>query len=169
MEVFFVLTLRLEMFNCEVLIREDATVEQFIDVIVGKRKYMECIYVYNKIDSVTIEEVDRLARLPNSVVVSCELDLNVDFLIYTLWARLGLKRIYTKRRSLYPDFNDAIIMKQNEGFTVRDICKKIHKSLVDDFKFALVWGKSAKYNAQRVGLVHSLDDEDVIQIIKKNQ
>jgi len=32
-------------FNCEVLIREDITVDQFIDVVLGNRKYIRAIYV----------------------------------------------------------------------------------------------------------------------------
>lgn len=55
------------------LFREDASVDDFIDVIEGNRKYMKCIYVYNKIDVVGIDDVDRLARQPNSVVISCNL------------------------------------------------------------------------------------------------
>jgi ribosome-interacting GTPase 1 len=31
--------------NCEVLIREDVTVDEFIDVVVGNRKYLRCLYV----------------------------------------------------------------------------------------------------------------------------
>jgi len=30
---------------------------------------MPCLYVYNKIDQIAMEEVDRLARIPHSVVV----------------------------------------------------------------------------------------------------
>ena len=47
------------------------------------------------------------------------------------------------------------------------VCKGIHRGLVDEFRCALVWGRSTKYNPQRVGLGHVLDDEDVIQVIKK--
>lgn len=57
--------------NCEVLLRQDATVDELIDVIEGNRKYIKCLYVYNKIDVVSIQDVDRLARLPNSVVIAC--------------------------------------------------------------------------------------------------
>ncbi|GMP26333.1 hypothetical protein CsSME_00002806 [Camellia sinensis var. sinensis] len=32
---------------------------------------------------------------------------------------------------------------------------------------ALVWGSSAKHKPQRVGKEHELEDEDVVQIIKK--
>ncbi|KAK3003398.1 hypothetical protein RJ639_019393 [Escallonia herrerae] len=33
-----------------ILFREDATVDDLIDVIEGNRKYMKCIYVYNNLD-----------------------------------------------------------------------------------------------------------------------
>lgn len=34
--------------NCDVMVREDITVDQFIDVVLGNRKYVPCLYVYNK-------------------------------------------------------------------------------------------------------------------------
>lgn len=58
--------------NCEVLFREDASTDDLIDVIEGNRKYIKCLYVYNKIDVVSIEDVDRLARLEHSTVIACE-------------------------------------------------------------------------------------------------
>ena len=56
---------------------------------------MQC---YNKVDTVSIEEVDRLARTPNSIVISCGLKLNLDYLLYQIWEYLQLIRVYTKRR-----------------------------------------------------------------------
>ena len=43
----------------KVLFREDATPDQLIDVIVGNRKYMNCLYVYNKIDQGLADSVFR--------------------------------------------------------------------------------------------------------------
>lgn len=63
-------------FLFQVLFRENATVDDFIDVIEGNRKYMKCVYVYNKIDVIGIDDVDRLVRQPNSVVISCNLKVN---------------------------------------------------------------------------------------------
>ena len=34
-----------EIFNAEVLFREDCTPDEFIDVVVGNRIYMPCLYV----------------------------------------------------------------------------------------------------------------------------
>ena len=43
---------------------------------------------------------------------------------------------------------------------------KIHKHLILDFKYAQVWGHSAKHNPQRVGEKHILMDEDIVQVVK---
>lgn len=74
--------------NSQVLFREDATVDDLIDVIEGNRKYMKCVYVYNKIDVIGIDDVDKLARQPNSVVISCNLKVgfnNTTFLLHSMF------------------------------------------------------------------------------------
>lgn len=53
--------------------REDITVDEFIDVVLGNRKYIKCLYVYNKIDSITLEELDKLAHEPNTLVIRFEI------------------------------------------------------------------------------------------------
>ena len=35
--------------NAEVLFREDCSVDEFIDMVEGNRKYIKCLYVYNKV------------------------------------------------------------------------------------------------------------------------
>ena len=52
------------------LFRENAKVDDFIHVIEGNRKYIKCVYVYNKIDVVGIDDVD---AQQNSIVISCNL------------------------------------------------------------------------------------------------
>lgn len=154
--------------NAEVLFREDCGVDDLIDVVEGNRKYVRCLYVYNKIDSLSIEEVDEIARLPNSVVISVQMNLNLEYLLQKMWEYLGLVRIYTKRRGQAPDLTEPIILSpQRHGMTVEAVCKSISKELLSIFNFALVWGRSAKFNPQRVGLSHVLQDEDVVQIVGK--
>jgi hypothetical protein len=40
-------------------------------------------------------------------------------------------------------------------------CNAIHRTIVEQFKTAIVYGKSVKHQPQRVGLAHELEDEDV--------
>ena len=40
--------------------------------------------------------------------------------------------MYTKRRGEFPDFEGGLILKK--GCAVEDVCKSIHRSLVDEFK-----------------------------------
>ena len=154
-----------KIFNAEVLFREDSTADEFIDVICDNRVYLPCLYVYNKIDCISIEEVDRLAHIQYSVVISCEMELNLDYLVSKIWNHLALIRVYTKKRGQPPDFSDALILRRNA--TVEHVCHVIHRSIVEIFKYALVWGTSTKYSPQRVGINHVMNDEDVIQIMKK--
>lgn len=62
-----------------------AQVDEFIDVLIGNRRYVNCLYVYNKIDTISMEDVDRIARQPHSVVISCEMELNLDGLRKAIW------------------------------------------------------------------------------------
>jgi ribosome-interacting GTPase 1 len=50
----------------EIILREDVTVDQFIDIIEGNRAYIPVLYVFNKIDAITIEELDILDQMPVS-------------------------------------------------------------------------------------------------------
>lgn len=124
--------------------------------------------MYNKIDTLSIEEVDELARKPDSVVISIYMNLNLDFMLAQMWKYMGLIRIYTKRRGQPPDLAEPIVLSaERDGLTVEAVCKSISKELLDIFSFALVWGRSTKYNPQRVGSSHVLMDEDVVQIVPK--
>ena len=69
---------RYKIHNCDVLFREDCDDVQLIDVIEGNRKYIKVVYVYNKIDQICLEDVDRLARKPNSVVIGVHMGLNLE-------------------------------------------------------------------------------------------
>ncbi|GAB6027469.1 Developmentally-regulated GTP-binding protein 2 [Chamberlinius hualienensis] len=154
-----------KIFNAEVLFREDCSAEDFIDVVNGNRVYLPCLYVYNKIDQISIEEVNRLAHGPHSVVVSCNMNLNLDYLLERVWEYLALIRVYTKKRGEPPDFEGGLILRR--GCTVEHVCHTIHRTLAEQFKYALVWGTSTKYDPQRVGLSHIVSHEDVVQVVKK--
>lgn len=153
--------------SAEIIFRENVTADQLIDVLENNRIYVSCIFVYNKIDLITIEELHILSRLsPNSVFISAHKQWNFNDLYDEIWNKLNMKRVYTKPKGQIPDYSTPVILPHNKT-TVADFCKRIHKNLLDNFKIALVWGSSVKHNPQKCGKEHQLHDEDVIQIIKK--
>ena len=78
--------------NADVCFRMNATVEDLIDVIEGNRKYVPCLYALNKIDDITIEELDILDKMPHYVPVSAHLEWNMDDLVEKCWEYLDLIR-----------------------------------------------------------------------------
>jgi len=160
--------------NADILAREDISVDELVDVVVGNREYKPCLYFYNKIDTITIEEVDKLARMPHSIVGSVAKNFNVgeplddDLLKAKMWEYLGLTRIYTRRKGQPPDLTEPVVLSQiRKGTTVKSLCSNVSTEMLRDFNFALVWGKSAKHAPQRCGIDHQLEDQDVVQIVTK--
>lgn len=159
-----------KMHNAHVVFRGDYDVDQLIDVIEGNRKYVKCVYVYNKIDTISIEEVDAISRDPLSCCISVHMELGLDVLLQKIWKQLGMVRIYTKKKGQPPDFKDPIILTSGRGgISIKEAISQIHRQLLDEFQSAYVWGKSCKFSPMTCGLSHTLCDEDVLQIIKKSK
>jgi len=153
--------------NADIVLRYDATSEDLIDVVEGNRVYIPVIYVLNKIDQISIEELDIIYKIPHCVPISAHHKWNFDDLLEKMWDYLSLTRIYTKPKGQLPDYNAPVVLKNGLN-TVEDFCNKVHRSIIKEFKNALVWGSSVKHQPQKVGKEHLLHDEDVVQIIKKH-
>ncbi|KAL9027230.1 MAG: hypothetical protein Q9196_004218 [Gyalolechia fulgens] len=147
--------------SADIAIRCDATIDDLIDVLESKsRSYIPVIYALNKIDSISIEELDLIYRIPNACPISSEHGWNVDELLEQMWEKLNLRRIYTKPKGKSPDYNTPVVLRKY-ACTVEDFCNAIHKTIVEQFKHAIVYGQSVKHQPQRVGLTHELADEDI--------
>ncbi|BDC18103.1 TGS domain-containing protein [Acidianus sp. HS-5] len=81
-----------------------------------------------------------------------------------LFDTLDIIRVYTKELGEEPS-KDPLILKK--GSTVLDVAKKLHSSLYENFKYARIWGKSAKFPGQKVGEDHVLEDKDIVEIHTK--
>ncbi|XP_033126636.1 developmentally-regulated GTP-binding protein 1 [Anneissia japonica] len=152
--------------NADITLRHDASTDELIDVIEGNRAYIPCIYVLNKIDQISIEELDVIYKIPHCVPISAHHKWNFDDLLEKIWQYLDLVRIYTKPKGQLPDYEAPVVLKTDQS-SVEDFCNNLHKSILRELKYALVWGSSVKHNPQKVGKEHELNDEDVIQIVKR--
>lgn len=149
--------------NAEVLIRSVIDVDDFIDCIEGNKKYLPAIVCLNKIDLVSAAKITKTKKEINAdITVSAEQGLNLEPLKELIFQRLNFMRIYMKEPRKNADLEQPLIITRNS--TIRDVCTKLHRDFVDKFKFARVWGTSAKFPAQKVMLNHQLQDRDVLEI-----
>ena len=67
-----------------------------------------------------------------------------------------------------PDLEEPVVLSEiRKGTTVKSLCANVSNELLREFNYALVWGTSVKFQGQRCGLTHKLDDQDVVQIVAK--
>lgn len=153
--------------NGRLIIREpNLSDDQLIDALNGNRIYVPSLVVLNKIDLVNkgfIEEVQ--SKIGNNFIpISADAGINIDALKEAIYHKLGFIRVYMRPKGNEADYNEPLIIRA--GATVQDVCNKIHRNMAKSFRYGLVWGKSAKFAGQKVGLDHKLADEDVITIVK---
>ncbi|KOB67141.1 putative developmentally regulated GTP-binding protein 1, partial [Operophtera brumata] len=111
--------------NADITLRFDATSDDLIDVIEGNRVYVPCIYLLNKIDQISIEELDVIYKIPHCVPISAHHKWNFDDLLEKMWEYLKLIRyvdqngvgkhredgmIYTKPKGQLPDYNSPVVL-----------------------------------------------------------
>ncbi|MCD6477316.1 MAG: TGS domain-containing protein [Candidatus Aenigmarchaeota archaeon] len=97
-------------------------------------------------------------------IIKIQRDEDLEKIKEKIWNNLDLIKIYTKEPGKDPE-QKALVLKK--GSTVKDVAKSVHKDFLKFFKFARVWGKSAKYPGQKVGLEHILKDDDIVEIHAK--
>ena len=153
--------------NANIIIREDITEDQLIDVFIQNRIYVPALVVINKKDLLTGEVVqEKINNIKqrgwNVIDISAKMDVGLDKLKELIFSELKLIRIFMKPVGKEPDFDEPLILKK--GNTVEDACKSLHRDFSRNFRYAQVWGKSVKYPGQNVGLDHVLEDEDVLTI-----
>lgn len=71
------------------------------------RAYIPVLYVFNKIDAITIEELDILDQMPNYVPISSQHQWNLEELMEEIWNRCNMLRIYTKPKGQIPDYDEV--------------------------------------------------------------
>ena len=148
-------------FNANVVIHTDITIDEFIDALEGNRAYIPAVYVLTKADL-----VKELPKVPfHYVAISADDKNSIERLKKAVYEKLALIRIYTKRKGEQADMDEPMVVRK--GITVGEMCEKLHRDLRKEFRYALVWGKSVKHQPQRVGLDHVLVDGDVVQVIKR--
>jgi small GTP-binding protein len=152
--------------NGRILMREDIDSEQLIDYISGNKFYVESLTIMNKIDLVNQGFLNELqGKIKSKIIpISADADINVNALKDSIYEKLDFIRIYMRPKGGETDYKEPLIIRRSS--TILDVCNKLHRDLKKDFRYGLVWGKSVKFGGQRVGMNHTLEDEDVLTIVK---
>ena len=153
--------------NARVIIREDISVDQLIDIILGNRSYVGTLTALNKVDLVNkgyVKEIEDRLKC-KFIPISADANLNLDTLKEQIYQRLDFIRIYLRPKGGHADKVEPLIMKN--GSSVLDVCNKLHREMKKELRYARIWGNSVKFGGQRVGLAHSLMDEDILTIFTR--
>ncbi len=154
--------------NADIIIREDVTEEQLIDVFLESRVYVPGLVIINKVDLLTEKELQtRIQSVKHKgwkvVPISAKDGTGLNKLQESIFSELCFIRVYMKPMGKKTDFDEPLILKK--GDTVEDACRKLHREFKDKFRYASVSGPSAKHDIQKVGLDHELVDSDVLTIV----
>lgn len=155
--------------SAEITVKEPVTLEDFSDALDESLVWRKAIIIANKGDAPgSKENYEKLVKVYNDrfkvVPVSAKKKANIEVLKEELYQLADIIRVFTKSPGEDPAYPPIALKK---GSTVLDVAERIHKDFAKNFKYARVWGKSAKFPGQRVGAEHVLEDGDIVEVHAK--
>jgi len=109
------------------------------------------------------DEVADARVVDGEVAVSVLDDGSLDRLREAIWALTGLIRVFPRRGGEI----DAEPFALARDATVADLADLVHHELAAACTGALIWGSSARFDGQRVGRGHVLEDGDVVEVVTR--
>ncbi|MBW3581698.1 MAG: GTP-binding protein [Euryarchaeota archaeon] len=158
--------------NANIVIREDITIDQLIDKLAGNRVYTRGFIALTKSDLLPEEDLQENVKELSAqgfrvVPISAITGMNMDLLKDTAFEILDFIRVYLRPHKGETDYEEPLVITR--GSTVGDVCDHLHREFRKLFRYAQVWGKSAKFDGQHVSLDHVLEDQDVLTIVTKKK
>lgn len=152
--------------NADIVLREDINEDQLIDYISGNKVYVDAMVVLNKIDLFPQEMVDDIVRSLegwNIFTMSAQENLYIDRFKEAIFETCRFIRVYLKPQGREADLVEPLVIKEDS--TVGLVCDYLHRDFRERFRYAKVWGPSAKFPGQKVGIAHIMKDEDLLSIV----
>jgi len=161
-----------KIYNAIVKIYGHVTLDDVEKAIYERVTFKPSLIVLTKKDRVTQEYAEKVKSLigkalPNvpTVITSAIKGEGLNIIPKIIFDIVGIIRVYTKEPNSSKPSTEPMILKV--GATVEDAVKRIREEFLRYFKYARIWGPSANYPGERVGLDHVLKDGDVIEIRTK--
>ncbi len=157
-------------YNAVVKIYGEVTLDDVEKALFENVLYKPTVIIGNKVDLPGARE--RFKALEKAVrgrvpviAASAKTSEGLEGLGKLFFDMLELVRVYTKQPNEDKPSSEPLILRK--GATVLDVAKKIHSKLYEGFKYARIWGPSAKYPGERVGGDHVVADGDIVEIHSK--
>jgi uncharacterized protein len=156
--------------NANVVVREDITPEDLVDHLAGNRVYIPAVALVNKVDLAGEEkyrEVEEWLKgqgfpaIPLAAAKGWGIDKAKDF----IFENLRFMKVYLKPRGQEADMEEPLIVKS--ATDVGQVCDILHREFRKKFRYAQVWGPSAKFPGQTVSIDHKLKDGDILTIVTR--
>ena len=78
---------------------------------------------------------------------------------------MNLVRVFLRNKAGVIDFERPLVL--TEGATIREVCRKISREMIESFRYAIITSESAKIRDMRVGLDYGVSDGDIVTVISK--
>jgi len=149
-----------------VRVRGRVTLDVVEDALFGNAVHRPTLVIANKTDMewglAALESLREAAKPLEVVPISTRETPNLaEVMGAKLFSLLGVTRVYTKEPGKEPSRTPVVVQR---GLTVGELAKTIHTDFYRRFKYARLWGPSAKFPGERVGLDRLLTDGDTVEI-----
>ncbi|MBR9705075.1 TGS domain-containing protein [Candidatus Pacearchaeota archaeon] len=143
-------------------IHEIKEIEKTINNKLAKR-----IVIFNKIDSYDKETKRKISeslksKRYNFVMFSSKTNEGINELNEKIYKSFNIIRVYTRQPGKKEDKYPVIIKPKS---TLKDVAEKVLHGFSKKVKYAKVYGPSAKFLGQKIGLKHIVKDKDIVEFI----
>ncbi len=158
-----------DIFHAVVIFKQDATEDDLVDLLIENTVYLKGMIALNKIDTVSPAQITKISNELSSktgmevIPISASAGTNLLLLKERIFRNLKLMKIYLKPKDGQPDFAKPLILPSNS--TVQSLAKALHTKIADNLRYALVNGKSVRFENQKVGPEHRLQDGDIVTLV----
>jgi len=148
-------------------VRGKVGLETIEDALFSSSIYKPSIILANKADVEGSEErlkalIEEVGERTPMIAVSCIDSRGLEKVGETIFRTLGIIRVYSKEPSSREPSERPIVVEK--GSKAIDVARKLHSKLYREFRYARIWGPSAKYPGEKVGPEHTMMDGDVIEV-----
>ena len=152
--------------NAQVVLRQKITIDDLVDILAKTRVYAPSFNVLTKVDMVNsdqLKEASSTFGVVGFVEISAPTGKGIEKLKKKIYESLDFISIYMKPQGEKADLEEPMVVRK--GTTIAEISQRLHRDFIRKFRYSQVWGPSAKFPGQTVGLNHEVQSGDVVSII----